>query len=267
MPRFAANLSFLYPEMPFLDRIGAAARDGFDGVECLFPYEHDQVAMVRRLADHGMSQVLFNVSAGDWGAGERGLAARPAAQARFKAAFGEALDWAQALRCPRLHVMSGVVDGDRAGARAVYLDNLAWAAALAAPLGVTLLVEPLNPRDVPGYLLTHQQQAHDIVAALGLPNVKVQMDLYHCQIVEGDLTTRLRQWLPTGQVGHLQIAGVPDRHEPDAGELNADHLFEVIDALGYGGYVGCEYRPRGDTSAGLAWLRRYRSRCPGAAGS
>ena len=259
MPRFAANLSFLYPELPFLDRFGAAAQDGFDAVECLFPYAVPAREIALRLQDHGLTQVLFNVSPGDWDGGERGLAARPGHEGRFRAAMTEALAYAEALGCRRLHVMAGLREANTERQHAVYLGNLQWAAALAAPLGVDLLVEAINPRDMPGYLITRQHEAHAAAAATGASNVKVQFDLYHCQIVEGDLTRRLRQDLAGGRVGHVQIAGVPDRQEPDAGELNLDHLLAEIDASGYTGHVGCEYRPRGDTRAGLEWLRRYRA--------
>ena len=266
MIRFAANLSFLYPERPFLDRFAAAAADGFDAVECLFPYSVDARELAQRLHDHGLQQVLFNVSPGDWEAGERGLAARPGHEQRFRAALKEALDYAVAVGCRRLHVMAGLLEGEPARQRATYLENLAWAAAQAAPLDIDLLLEAINPRDMPGYFLSRQQDAHDAAAAVGASNVLVQMDLYHCQISEGDLTTRLRHHLAGGRVGHLQIAGVPSRQEPDTGELNFEHLCSEIEASGYTGAVGCEYRPRGDTSAGLEWFRRYRAgkRRPGA---
>jgi len=256
---FAANLSFLYPDRPFLDRISAAAADGFDAVECLFPYTFGARELALRLSDHGLRQVLFNVSPGDWDRGERGLAARPGQEGRFRAAMDQALTYAQVLECRQLHVMAGLREGDPARQQATFLENLAWAADQAAPLGIDLLLEALNPRDMPGYLLNRQQDAHDAAAAVGASNVLVQMDLYHCQVAEGDLTTRLRQYLPGGRVGHLQIAGVPSREEPDSGELNLDHLLGEIEASGYTGAVGCEYRPRGDTSAGLEWFRRYRA--------
>lgn len=261
MLSFAANLSFLYPDRPFLDRFEAAAADRFEVVEFLFPYEFPAREVAQRLNDNGLRQALFNVSPGDWAAGERGLAAQPEQVDRFRTAFEHALAYAQALCCPRLHVMSGLQDGrDRAKQRATYIDNLTWAAQCAAPLGIELLVEAINPRDMPGYLVSRQQEAHDIAQATGAGNVKVQLDLYHCQIVEGDLTTRLRRDLPTGRIGHVQIAGVPTRQEPDVGELNIVHLLDEIEACGYRGHIGCEYRPRGDTSAGLEWLRRYRAR-------
>jgi hydroxypyruvate isomerase len=257
MPRFAANLSMLYTEHPFLDRFAAAARDGFRAVEFLFPYAFDPATLARALADHGLQQVLFNAPPGDWDAGERGLACLPGRETEFRAGMARALDYAAALACPRLHLMAGIAPAgaDAAALRATYTANLAWAAAQAAPRGVDVLVEPINPRDMPGYLLNRQDDAHAIVAEVGAPNLKVQMDLYHLQIVEGDVTTKLRRYLPTGRVGHLQIAGVPLRHEPDEGELNPAHLFAVIDELGWDGWIGCEYRPGAGTTAGLGWLR------------
>jgi 2-dehydrotetronate isomerase len=262
MPRFAANLSMLYPEHEFLDRFAAAAADGFEAVEYLFPYDWPAAELSARLRGHGLQQVLFNTSPGDWAAGERGLACLPGREAEFRAAVAQALDYAQALECPRIHVMAGIAPAglERARLRATYETNLAWAAQQARAAGRTLLIEPINTRDIPGFFLNRQAEAHEVVQAVGSPFLKVQMDLYHCQIVEGDLTMKLRQYLPTGRVGHLQIAGVPLRHEPDRGELNHDALFEVIDELGYDGWIGCEYRPAAGTSAGLAWLRRWRAR-------
>jgi 2-dehydrotetronate isomerase len=260
MPRFAANLSMLYPEHAFLDRFAAAAADGFEAVEYLFPYEHEAAELARRLQAHGLEQVLFNAPPGRFEAGERGIACLPGREDEFRAGIAQALGYAQALACPRVHVMAGLVppEADRSALRATYLDNLAWAAAEAAPRGVDVLIEPINTRDIPGYFLNRQAEAHAIVDEVGVDNLKVQMDLYHLQIVEGDVAMKLRRYLPTGKVGHLQIAGVPLRHEPDQGELNHDYLFEVIDELGYAGWIGCEYRPVGSTSAGLDWLKRRR---------
>ena len=261
MPRFAANLSLLYTEHPFLDRFAAAAADGFDSVEFLFPYAFDPAEVAQRLQRHGLRQVLFNAPPGDWDAGERGLAALPGREREFRDGFvNQALPWARALRCPRVHVMAGCMPAGlpREALENLFLDNLRWAARLAADEGVELLIEPLNPRDVPNYLLQRQEEAHRLVEALGEPNVKVQMDLYHCQVTEGDLAMKLRRWLPTGRVGHIQFAGVPERHEPDVGELNYPYLFELIDALGYTGVASAEYRPRAGTSEGLAWLRRWK---------
>jgi 2-dehydrotetronate isomerase len=258
MPRFAANLSMMYTEHAFLDRFAAAAADGFDAVEFMFPYEHPHAEIASRLLDHGLQQVLFNAPPGDFAAGERGMACLSARRDAFRRSILEqALPYAQALKCPRLHVMAGVMPAgsERAALHAVYVANLEWAAREAAAIGIELLIEPINPRDVPGYLLNRQADAHEIVAQVGVPNLKVQMDLYHCQIVEGDLAMKLRQYLPTGRVGHLQIAGVPERHEPDLGEVNYAYLFELIDTLGWSGHIGCEYRPRAGSSAGLGWLR------------
>lgn len=262
MPRFAANLSFLYGEHAFVDRFAAAARDGFRAVEFAFAYEHDRHELGERLSDLGLTQVLINAPPGDLQAGERGLAALPGREAEFRRTLlKQALPYAEALRCPRIHVMAGVLPdgGERRAHRAAFVANLAWAAAQAASAGIELLIEPINTRDMPGYLLNRQDEAHAIVAEVGAPNLKVQMDLYHCQIVEGDIAMKLRHYLPGGQVGHLQIAGVPDRHEPDRGELHHPYLFALIDELGYNGRIGCEYRPAAGTSAGLGWLAPYRT--------
>jgi hydroxypyruvate isomerase len=258
MPHFAANLTLMYGEHAFPERFAAARADGFDAVECLFPYAWPAKELAVRLKDLGLRQVLFNAPPGDWERGERGLAALPGRRDAFRRSFLEqALPYATTLSCPRLHVMAGLAppNHDPAALRACYLDNLAWAAAQAAPLGMDILIEPINPRDMPGYLLNRQAEAHEIVEAVGVPNLKVQMDLYHCQIVEGDLAMRLRQYLPGGRVGHLQVAGVPERHEPDEGEVNYPYLFDLIDQLGYSGFIGCEYRPQAGTSQGLGWLR------------
>lgn len=271
MPRFAANLTLLYNERAFLDRFAAAAADGFKGVECLFPYDFDARELAHRLSHLGLQQVLFNAPPGDWAGGERGLASLPGREAEFRAGIEQALRYADVLQCPRIHVMAGIAPAGvpRPQLLDTYCANLAWAAQQAAAHGRTVLIEPINPRDMPGYLLNRQDEAHHIVQQVGAPNLQVQMDLYHCQIVEGDVATKLRQHLPTGRVGHIQVAGVPMRHEPDLGELNGPYLFDVIDELtaacGWSGWVGCEYRPArgvvpGGTSAGLAWLHRTQER-------
>jgi 2-dehydrotetronate isomerase len=261
MPRFAANLSMMYAEHAFLDRFAAAAADGFGAVEFLFPYEWPAATLAALLAEHGLEQVLFNAPPGDFGAGERGIACLPGRESEFRSGVERALDYAAALRCPRIHLMAGLVPAgsSRAALRATYLANLAWAARLADAASVDVLIEPINTRDIPGYFLNRQDEAHAILAELDLPRLKVQMDLYHCQIVEGDVAMKLRKYLPGGRVGHLQIAGVPDRHEPDGGELEHGYLFEVIDSLAYPGWIGCEYRPAAGTSSGLGWLRRARA--------
>lgn len=255
MPRFAANISLLYTEHSFLDRPAAAARDGFAAVECQFPYEHPAAALRERLACAGLSLVLMNAPPGDWAQGERGLACLPGRGDDFRRSVDQALAHAQAVDCSRVHVMAGRMPPgtERAALQAAYIERLAWAAAQAATAGVDLLIEPINQRDMPGYFLNRQDHAHEIVGLVGAVNLKVQMDLYHCQIVEGDVAMKLRHYLPRGRVGHLQVAGVPDRHEPDAGELNFAYLLELIDSLGFEGYVGCEYRPRAGTSEGLGW--------------
>lgn len=269
MPRFAANLSLLYPEHDFLDRFAAAAADGFTAVETLFPYEHAPSLLAARLREHGLQQVLINAPPGDAARGEKGLAALPGREDAFRRSIDTALACAQALQCPRVHVMAGLAPAgvERARLLDTYRANLAWAAQQAASAGVTCLIEPINTRDIPGYVLNRQDEAHRIVQQVGVANLRVQMDLYHCQIVEGDVASKIRQYLPGGRVGHLQIAGVPERHEPDVGELNAAYLFDVIDeaAPGWDGWIGCEYRPRrgsapGGTSAGLGWLRAAMAR-------
>ncbi len=275
MPRFAANLSMMYTEHAFLDRFAAAAADGFDAVEYLFPYALDAAVLAEHLRANGLTQALFNAPPGNFEAGERGLACLPDRVDEFRRGFVElALPYAQALGCQRVHVMAGLVPAGASAEdlAACYRNNLAWAADQAARQGVAVLIEPINTRDIPGYFLNRQREAHAWVQQVDAPNLQVQMDLYHCQIVEGDLAMKLRQYLPgaakacTSRVGHIQIAGVPDRHEPDLGELNHPYLLDLIDSLGYTGFVGCEYRPRdtgpGGTSAGLGWLRAYRAARP-----
>ncbi|MBK8072403.1 MAG: hydroxypyruvate isomerase family protein [Ramlibacter sp.] len=274
MPRFAANLSLLYTELDFLDRFEAAARDGFKAVEFLFPYEYDAAELAARLRDHGLQQVLFNAPPGGadraaiaaaWQAGDKGLACVPGREAEFQAGIALALRYATALGCPRIHVMAGLVSGGAArdALRPTYVANLQHAARAAAREGVDVLIEPINTRDIPGFFLNRQDEAHALLADIGEPNARVQMDLYHCQIVEGDVATKIRQYLPTGRVGHFQIAGVPQRHEPDVGELHYPYLLGVIDEVaaqcGWQGWVGCEYRPvrgavPGGTTAGLDWM-------------
>ncbi|WP_374673925.1 hydroxypyruvate isomerase family protein [Ideonella sp.] len=272
MPRFAANVSLLYPEWPFADRIAAAAADGFRAVECQFPYAVPAGTLAARLLDEGVSMVLLNAPAGDWAGGERGLAALPGREAECRAGVERALAYAQALGCPRVHLLAGVVPAGmgRDRAEATYLAQLDWAAAQARAAGCELLIEPLNAQDVPGYLLATQAQAHALVQAVGAPNLRVQMDLYHVARTEGDVLAALTTWLPSGRVGHLQVAGVPGRHEPTGGPVDWPAVFARLDALaaagaapGWSGWVGAEYVPRagaapGGTSAGLGWLRPWR---------
>ena len=265
MPRFAANLSFLYQELPFLDRLDAAARDGFAGVECLFPYDVPAAELRARAVALGVSIVLINAPPGDWAAGERGLACVEGREGEFRDAIERALAYASAVASPRVHVLAGLLDArdERDAAIARYEARLHWAASLAAQSGIDLMIEPINPHDMPGYLLQRQDEAHAIVERVGAPNLKVQMDLYHCERVEGDAVAQVYRYLPTGRIGHFQIAGVPDRHEPDVGTLDWRGALAAIDefatATGWNGWVGCEYRPRrgavpGGTSRGLGWM-------------
>jgi len=253
VPRFAANLSFLFQEAPFLERFALAAACGFRGVECLFPYDHPVEELHRRLKASGLRQVLLNAPPGDWDGGERGLAALPGREADCEEAVSAALRYAEALDCPRIHLMAGVAPAgaDGQACRATYVANLRRACARAAEAGREITIEPINGRDMPGYLLQRQAEARRVIDAVGMPNLRLQFDLYHCQIMEGDLARTLEGQIDL--VGHVQIAGVPDRHEPDEGEVNYTYLFALLDRLGYDGWVGCEYRPRGDTRAGLSW--------------
>lgn len=273
MPRFAANLSMLYGDAPLIERMACAAQDGFRGVECLFPYAVPANEWREHLAAHQLQQVLFNTPPGGmsaqdvdaaWARGDRGTACLPDRVQEFQSGVRRALDYALAIGCPLVHVMAGCVPAgvDRASLQTTYVNNLRWAAEQADKLGLLLAIEPINTRDIPGYFLNRQDEAHAIVQEVGANNLKVQMDLYHCQIVEGDLSAKLRQYLPTGRVGHLQIAGVPGRHEPDVGEVNYPALFDLIDELtaasGWNGWVGCEYRPQAGptvegTRAGFGW--------------
>ena len=276
MPQFAANLSMMYPELPFLDRFEAAAKDGFKAVEFLFPYAYTPEELAARLKANHLQQVLFNAPPGGidpssidqaWNSNTRGTASIPGREKEFQQGVEMALRYAEALHCPRIHVMAGLlgVGHTHASNHATYVNNLKWAAALAVKQGLDVLIEPINTRDIPGFYLNRQDQAHNIIEEVGASNLKVQMDLYHCQIVEGDVAMKIRQYLPTGRVGHFQIAGVPERHEPDIGEVNYPYLFNVIDEVSktcnWQGWVGCEYKPKlggqaGGTSAGLGWLAK-----------
>jgi 2-dehydrotetronate isomerase len=241
MPRFSANLSMLFNEVPFLDRFGEAARAGFRGVEFMSPYEFSVDDIAARVREHALEVVLFNAAIGSAAANERGLASLPGRESDFEASIAQALRYAQALRCPRLHVMAGLLpqgaDADERERRIrTYVRNLAHAAERARGVGVSVLIEPINTRDIPGYLLNTQAEAHAIREAVGMPNLLVQMDFYHCQIVEGDIAEKFRRYQP--HVGHIQIAGVPGRHEPDLGEVNYPYLFALLDERGYEGWVG-----------------------------
>ncbi len=257
MPRFSANLGFLFPDLPFLDRFEAAAKAGFAAVEYAAPYEYPQAELKKRLGDNGLQQVLINSPAGDRSRGERGFACVPGKEGIFRDGALQALDYAVALGCPCVHVMAGMPPQDlpRDTALALYAANLAWAGEQGLKAGVKLVIEPLNPRDAPGYLLDTQEQGAAIASAIGRDRLGLQFDIYHCQIAQGDVTTRLEKLMPA--IDHMQLADVPGRHEPGTGEIGWEFVFRRIDGLGYRGWIGCEYTPLGDTVAGLAWRQRY----------
>lgn len=257
MPKFAANLSMMYAEFDFLERFGAAAADGYTGVEFLFPYSYLVGDIESKLEQYGLTLALFNCPPGDWASGERGIASLPGREEEFRRGMQRALGYAQVLGNKRLHVMAGLIrpEQDRARHKAVYLHNLAYAAQQAEAHGITIVIEPINLRDMPGYFLSRQDDAHAMCKEVGAANLKVLLDLYHCQIVEGDLAAKMRRDI--AGVGHMQIAGVPERHEPHLGEVHYPYLFGLMDELGYDGWVGCEYRPKGGTSEGLAWLKSW----------
>lgn len=253
MPRFAANLTMLFNEWSFLDRFDAAAESGFTAVEYLFPYEHPPEAIAERLSRNGLTQALFNLPPGDWAAGDRGLAALPERAGEFDAALDRALDYVEATGVKRVHMMSGLADRQDPAAVAAYRGAAERAAGRLADRGVHLLLEPINGRDMPGYFLNDFGFAETLIAALGLPNLKLQFDIYHRQIIHGDVTKALQRLLPI--TDHVQIASVPSRNEPDGEELNYPFLFAELDRLGYDGFVGCEYRPRAGTREGLGWFK------------
>jgi hydroxypyruvate isomerase len=255
MPKFAANLTMMFNEVPFPERFAAAAKAGFKAVEFLFPYDYPVADVARWLKDAGLKSALFNMPPGDWAAGERGLASLPGREDEFSAGVDKALEYALAMGTPTLHAMAGLFPegADREWHRSVFVDNIGLAAKRLAEHGLTLVIEPINTRDMPGYFLNTQAEAHAIRRELDEPNLKVQMDFYHAQIMEGDLSMTLKNNFEG--IGHVQIASVPARHEPDEGEVNYPHLFNLLDELGYQGWVGCEYRPRGKTEDGLGWLK------------
>jgi hydroxypyruvate isomerase len=257
VPKFAANLSFIFQEIGFLDRFAAAAQCGFKAIEYLGAYDHSPQTVAAALERNGLVQALFNMPPGDWAAGERGVAALPGREAEFRAGVETALGYAKATRCRLLHAMAGrPPEGtDRAAAERVYAANLRHAAERLAPEGINVLIEPINDRDIPGYFLNTTRQAMAVIERVGLPNLQLQLDLYHVQIMEGDLAHRIRAL--AGRYPHIQIAGNPGRHEPDIGEINYPFLFDLLDEIGYAGWIGCEYRPRSETRAGLGWAARY----------
>jgi hydroxypyruvate isomerase len=257
VPKFAANLSFIFQEVEFLDRFAAAAQCGFKAVEYLSPYEHPPETIAERLSRHGLVQALFNMPPGNWAAGERGVGALAGREQEFRDGVEKALVYAKATNCRLLHAMAGVLPagGDRSAAERVYIANLRYAAERLAREGITVIIEPINNRDIPGYFLNTTTQAMSLIERVGQPNLELQLDLYHVQIMEGDLAHHIRSL--AGHYPHVQIAGNPGRNEPDVGEINYPFLFDLLDELGYSGWIGCEYRPKGETRAGLGWAKRF----------
>ncbi len=259
MPRFAANLSLMFTELPFMERFGAARAAGFRAVEYLFPYEQKAGELRRAMDEAGLIQVLFNTSpGGDFIKGARGLAAQPGREAEFRASMETALDYARVLGVGHIHVMAGNrVEGiSEAEQTACYVSNLREAADMAATAGVTLLIEPLNPFDMEGYFLGSVAQAAAIIADVGAENLKIQYDLYHQSRSGGELTGTFTRYHHL--IGHMQVAGNPGRHEPDTGEIDYGFVFAELDRLGYSGWIGCEYRPRGGTVEGLGWFQSWK---------
>jgi hydroxypyruvate isomerase len=252
MARFAANLGHLFTERPLIERFGAAAAAGFTAVELQFPYDVAPSAVKAELERHGLTQLGVNTPQ----CPEFGLAALPGRERDWEFAFKRALDYVVAIGGRAIHCMAGVVSPEqRPAAETVFIKNLSRAATEAAKSNITVLIEPINPRDRPGYFLSHVEHAADIVGKIGAPNVRIQFDFYHIQIVGGDLIKRFEKHLP--MIGHAQIAAVPTRGEPDEGEINYPALFEAMDRLGYAGFIGCEYKPRTRTEDGLGWARPY----------
>ena len=257
MPKFAANLSFLFTEQPFLERFALAAQAGFGAVEYLFPYAHEAGDIAASLQENGLVQALFNLPAGDWASGDRGLACQPERREEFAEGVEVALAYAQVLACRRLHCMSGLrpANVDEAELEATYVANVRHAAARFASIGACVLIEPINSRiDMPGYWLDDIAKAERLLDRIGCDNVRLQLDLYHAQIIQGDLARTIERLLP--RIGHIQIADNPGRHEPGTGEINYPFLFDLLDRLGYAGWVGCEYQPLTTTAAGLGWMPR-----------
>jgi hydroxypyruvate isomerase len=259
MPRFAANLTLLFAEVPFLDRFERARHTGFDAVEFQFPYAWPVAEIRARLEANGLQAVLHNLPAGDWAAGERGIAALPGREAAFRVGVGQAIDYAATLGVPQLNALAGRAPGgvDESALRRTLVGNLRFAAEALRRAGLKLLVEPINTRDVPGFYLNRTHQALDILDEVGADNAFVQYDIYHAQRSEGELAATLQRHL--ARIGHVQIADNPGRHEPGSGEIGYGFLFDHLDRIGYRGWVGCEYLPATTTEAGLGWLQRWRA--------
>ena len=257
MPRFAANLTMLFTEVPFLERFEAAANAGFTAVEFLFPYDYRKSDLAAALKDNNLRLLLHNLPAGDWGVGERGIACHPDRTAEFREGVDNAIDYATALNCPKVNCLAGILPAGvtRDAAQAVLVENLRYAADRLEASRIGLLLEPVNSRDISGFFVDRPSYGLEIIAATGSNNLKLQYDIYHAQVMEGDLANTIEREL--SRIGHIQLADNPGRHEPGTGEINYPYLFGRIDDLGYAGWIGCEYKPKGATSDGLSWLQPY----------
>ncbi len=259
MPNFAANLTLMFNEVDFLDRFEAAAKAGFRGVEYLFPYDFDKNELADRLGANGLTQALHNLPAGDWGAGERGIAILPDRVDEFRASVDTAVEYASALKCGQVNCLAGLTpDGaDPAALRSTFVENLVYAADRLKAENIKLVIEAINTRDIPGFYLNGSKQAIDIIEETGSENLFFQYDIYHMQIMEGDLAPTIKAHLD--KIAHIQLADTPGRHEPGTGEINYPFLFAFLDEIGYQGWIGCEYNPQGDTVEGLDWFAPYRN--------
>jgi len=257
MAKFAANLTMLFTEVEFLDRFERAHNAGFKAVEFLFPYAFEADVVAQKLQQYKLEQALFNMPPGDWDAGERGLAARPGREQEFRESVETALHYATALNCKKVHAMSGMIDPNYSIEEHIstFINNIRYAADAFAKQGIELMIEPLNSRDAPNYFIAHQRQAAELIKQVDRANVKLQLDLYHAQIMDGDLTTLIQDLADV--TGHIQIASVPSRNEPLTGEINYPYLFNALDASGYHGWIGCEYNPKTTTEDGLHWVAPY----------
>jgi len=257
MPKFCANLTMLWNELDFMDRFAAAEKAGFTGVEYLFPYDYDKSRLADELHKHKLAQVLHNFPAGNWGKGERGIGCHPDRVGEFQDSVGKAIDYAKALGCQQLNCLAGIAPAGVAPEklRETFVSNLKFAAQKLEGAGIKLLTEPINTRDIPGFFLNTSHQALDIIRDVGSDNLYLQYDIYHMQIMEGDLAHAIEANLKL--IPHMQLADNPGRNEPGTGEINYDFLFQHIDRIGYSGWIGCEYKPKTTTEAGLGWVKPY----------
>ena len=258
MPRFAATLSFLFTERPFFERFAAAKAAGFSAVEFHFPYEFDRAALAEVVLTSGLEVVLFNLPTGNWAAGERGIACHPRRIAEFQDGVGQAIEYARLLGCPRLNCLAGIAPGEVSHEKAweTLVENLRFAAAVTARAGIELVLEPLNTRDTSGFLVANTRTGLAVLKAVGSDNLRLQYDIYHAQVMEGDLARTLQEHLP--RIGHIQLADNPGRHEPGSGEINFPFLLRHLDSIGYSGWVGCEYKPSGRTEDSFGWMQPWR---------